>query len=912
MKIIIILLFLFVLSLALCLWLLLGQGPRRHRAFRYARFLLDRGEWKMASDQLAAIQEESGLPAVWQDRVRAAVGECHQQAAEQLLKEKKFEESLRHSLEAATRLGQNADEQRTRVVEVMLAETRRLFAAGTGVKETQAVLQLVERTFAMQTLCPEASFWQGLCLMREQRIEEAITALTAAHEQAGKQFLDPAFYLGLLLSRKGQVQESVRYLSEANRVDGGCPFVTCQMGISLIAAGGDTGLALRALQRALGPKGFGKWSNRPDRAWVEAFPETHSYVRRLAAKYPYVCPVLGSDLTIITRQGRFALAQAQYRHGDFSESAELFGQLLQDSPPTVPLLRGLGLALARSGRYDQAFKHLRIALEQEDPKDPFTAGYLGLCGALGRPTQEEDKPRNIAWAIRLLARNPVFGDAEWAGLLSAVHAEARALGMTIGEDEQLQLCEVLASVHAVDVRAAGAYAHLAATFPDALRPQHAFLYARAATEHGCTSPRDLDLLTRTFAAPDNARAFFAEQEWDFGDTEYVFLQRRAAHEPGRFPAILGDEYPIRGERFLLERSRSEEEHGRKESARQCAEVLLRLAPASIAGHDRLACLHYRNGDRDRAIALLAGWHRLASEDPLPLVRQAAIEQERGQTARFAECIDRALDLTHGANRASIAFLGARLALREALGTNGTARVSERFSPHPNGRGSDKPALSQALTLLETCLREDPDHIDALWCLAAVRSILGDRAGLAALASTMNRPSVREARFHYFAAVCHLAAEDYDAVLESSQRAAMEDALAVESQFLMAWALIHQDNRGAAQQLLQRVALVEKSPSAVYARALLGRLNYDGGAYDEAIQWWSSIDPRQRGQWHLEEPLRQTVLLSGLLTYEGGNFEQAADRFREAGKIGLRDRRLESLLTLALVRAGQRLLYERKE
>jgi hypothetical protein len=52
-----------------------------------------------------------------------------------------------------------------------------------------------------------------------------------------------------------------------------------------------------------------------------------------------------------------------------------------------------------------------------------------------------------------------------------------------------------------------------------------------------------------------------------------------------------------------------------------------------------------------------------------------------------------------------------------------------------------------------------------------------------------------------------------------------------------------------------------------------------------------------------------VLLSGLLACKDGRFEQAAERFREAGKLGLRDRRLGPLLTLALVRAGQRLLYE---
>jgi len=920
----------FAITLALCLWLILGNGPRRHRAFRQARRLLDESKWKEALDILTALSEEKSLSPVWQDRIRALSGECHQLAADQLLKEKEFEEALSHSLEAGARLGLDLAEQRGRVVEAMLAEARRLYSRGTEEKEMQAVLGLLDRIFAVQTPCAEASFWQGLCRIRQGKIEEAMAALTAAHEQVGRPqadrrdagptaVMDPAFYLGLLLHRQGRTQESLRYLAEANRVDSSCPFVTCQMGISLVAAGGDSGLALRALQRALGPRGLGLWAERPDRAWFEAFPEGKSYVRRFAAKHTYVCPILGPDLTLLTRQGQFAQAQAHYRHGDFSESAELFAKLLQDSPPTVPLLRGLGLALARCERYDQAYKHLRIALEQEEPKDPFTAGYLALCGALGKPTNADDKPRNVAWAIRLMARYPVMGNAEWAGLLSAVHAEARQLNMAVGMDEQLQLCDVLASVNATDPRAAEAYAHLAATYPDGLKPKHAFLYARAATmAHSVAGasgwqvdPKiDLDLFARAFVESAAARAFFAEHEWNFDDVEYTYLERSAADNPGQFPRVLGAEYAARGESFLMERSRREEESGRDDPARICVEVLLRLAPANIQGHDRLAYLHYRRGDRDRAVSLLSGWHRLAPNDHWPLVRQAIIEQERGNAQRRAEAIDRALGLTRGPVRAAIAFLGARLALREFFGSKRAAGLSEQLSePHPNGRGADKSSLAQSLTLLETCLREDPKHTDALWCLAAVRSVLGDHEGLARQAPEMNRPSVQDARFHYLGAVCHLAAKQFYTVVELSQRAASDESLAVESRFLMAWAYLHQDNLSAAQQALQKVAAVDKSPSAVYARALLGRLQLGRDAYDDAITWWSSVDAQRRREWQIDEPLRQTVLLSGLLAYEDGRFEQAADRFREAGKLGLRDRRLGPLLTLALVRAGQRLLYE---
>ena len=51
-----------------------------------------------------------------------------------------------------------------------------------------------------------------------------------------------------------------------------------------------------------------------------------------------------------------------------------------------------------------------------------------------------------------------------------------------------------------------------------------------------------------------------------------------------------------------------------------------------------------------------------------------------------------------------------------------------------------------------------------------------------------------------------------------------------------------------------------------------------------------------------------MLLAGLLALGGGRYEQAAERFREAGKLGLRDRRLGPLMTLALVKAGQEKLF----
>ncbi len=783
----------------------------------------------------------------------------------------------------------------------MLAETRRLFSAASNELEIEAIEVLLSRLFQVQTVAPEASFWLALTLIRKGQYEPAVNHLLVAQDQAGKQFLDPALYLGMLLHRLGRPQDAVRYLSDANRSDGSCPFIPYQMGLSLIAAGGDAGLALRALQRALGPRGLTVWKDTPERVWVEAFPDGRSYVRRLASWHPYTCPLLGRDLSLIYRLGELGLAQAFYRLGNFQESANLYARLMGDSAPTLLLLRGLGLSLARMNRYDEAYKHLRTALEMEEGKDPLTAGYLALCGALGKPTRDEDRPKNITWALRLLSRYKVGGNAEWAGLVNAVHAEARNLGMQIAAEDQVHLCQALASVQAVDATSAAAYDHLATTASDQVLPVHAWLFARAASVTGFQGLSDLQLFARTFRDPNPARDFFARMQWDFDLAEYTYLERSAALAPGTFPEALGPGYATRGEQFLLDRSRRLEEAGQKDAALASADVLIRLAPGSRPGHDRLACLHYRKGDLDRAVALLEGWRRLDPRDHWPLVRQAIIEQERGNAARRSRAIDEALGLTRGPLRAEVAFLGARLALRTTV---------KEWEDRPAGTlPPATAALDQPEALLHEVLREQPEHVEALWCLAAIRSVKGDNAALASQARVMNRPAVTDSRFHYLGAVCHLAADDFERTVELSKRAAQDPALAAESHFLMAWAYLRLQQPDAATQALLKVVGSEKNPSSGHARALLGRLSFQRGNYDEATRWWRGLDEKRRAAWGFDDPVRQTILLAGLLAFEKGRYEMAAERFREAGKFGLRDKRLGSLLTLALVKAGQRLLFD---
>jgi tetratricopeptide (TPR) repeat protein len=218
-------------------------------------------------------------------------------------------------------------------------------------------------------------------------------------------------------------------------------------------------------------------------------------------------------------------------------------------------------------------------------------------------------------------------------------------------------------------------------------------------------------------------------------------------------------------------------------------------------------------------------------------------------------------------------------------------------------------LDEAAALLQECLKEDPDCTEALWQLAALRATGGDREGLAALSTAMERPDVDDPRFHFLAAACHLAAKRFPKVLDASERAAQDPTLSVECDYLRGWAHYQLGDSSAATASLRSVAKDAASPSADHARALLGGLYFTARSYDEATQVWEQMEAPNRTSWRLDGALRDTVFLTGLLSYQQGHCEQAAERFARAGRLGRQDASLNSLTALALVRAGQRLLNQ---
>ena len=211
--------------------------------------------------------------------------------------------------------------------------------------DTEAVHGILARTLMLQSPCPEASFWQALCHVREGRADLALSTLarslgrrrqgTEQQQASPKRFIDPPLYYGALLLRGGQPKEALRYFGEANRVDSNCPFVTAQLGTAMIQGGGDVQIAVRAS------------AAHPDRA---------TQLRPLAAKsaaglcrglsgvglvrapaglaVPLCLSPVGRRPATAPAQANAALGQGLYRLGNYQEAAEVFNKLLQESAPS--------------------------------------------------------------------------------------------------------------------------------------------------------------------------------------------------------------------------------------------------------------------------------------------------------------------------------------------------------------------------------------------------------------------------------------------------------------------------------------------------------------------------------------------------------------------------------------------------
>jgi tetratricopeptide (TPR) repeat protein len=321
--------------------------------------------------------------------------------------------------------------------------------------------------------------------------------------------------------------------------------------------------------------------------------------------------------------------------------------------------------------------------------------------------------------------------------------------------------------------------------------------------------------------------------------------------------------------------------------------------------DRAAGLHYRAGRIEPAYQLLEQWHQTQPTRPMPLVRQAILLHQQGNDPVCFGKLQHAMNLSHGQRRANIAFLGARLALQSHL------------VPNPN-QPVDASTLPAALDFLADCLTHNPNHAHAQWCLAALRWLQGDVASLAGQGEAMQNAEVTDPRYHYLAALCHLLGGRPEAVVAACQRIGQptgsngsmsQRQYAVEAGYLAALAHIDMNQPRPAIDALKPLTCDPKSPTLPYAQALLGEVLFRANRHDEAISAWQALDPQTRQAWNLAEPMAQTTFISALESLQKAQYDIAADKLRQAGKLGYRDRRLGPLLLLALFKAGQQAIYK---
>ncbi|HEX3313626.1 MAG TPA: hypothetical protein VHR72_01990, partial [Gemmataceae bacterium] len=197
-------------------------------------------------------------------------------------------------------------------------------------------------------------------------------------------------------------------------------------------------------------------------------------------------------------------------------------------------------------------------------------------------------------------------------------------------------------------------------------------------------------------------------------------------------------------------------------------------------------------------------------------------------------------------------------------------------------------------------------------LAAVHWLRDDHAALANLAEACRSVEANDSADAFFLALPFVAAGDWPTVAARARNLATAMTLtpaAAEATFLEGLAQSESGDLGAAIATLQRAACLDGSPTTPLAQAVLGSLLFRQGHFGTAAAWWQRLAPERRAAWKLGEVLGNTQLLEALEEFAAGRFESAADRFRQAGKLGCRDRRLGGMLLLSLYSASRQALVD---
>ena len=399
--------------------------------------------------------------------------------------------------------------------------------------------------------------------------------------------------------------------------------------------------------------------------------------------------------------------------------------------------------------------------------------------------------------------------------------------------------------------AAAAYAYLAATFPEAVQADPRLAVrpgGHASQADSAAATRDLDLFARTFRDPSRPAHVFRAAAVEFRRRR-IHLSRAQPPSvaPGRFPEPLGPTTRRRARRSCWRARRRRRTAGRKDAALDSVEVLLSWRRRACRGTTAWpVCTTAAATWTGRPRCWPAG---TASTRPIT-GRWSARRSSSSSAAtpqRRAEAIDRALGLTQGRQRAAVAFLGARLAIQAGFRRRNGEETHEK---NTDAAPPDPAALAHAAKLLQECLSHDPNHVDALWCLAAVRSASGDREGLASQAPAMDRPAVKDAavplpRRRLLPGGAGLRQGGRAEPAGGGRRPVADRREPLR----------HGLGPPAPEQRRRRPAVAaegggrgEKSRRRrMPARCWAGRAS-TAAAYDEAVRWWKEVDPARRAEW----------------------------------------------------------------
>ncbi len=438
---------------------------------------------------------------------------------------------------------------------------------------------MIERTTRLaEARPPEATFWLALCEVREDSTNRpSPRSLRSSSRWASRCLTQLSTWASCCIGWAGRKRLALpvrrqphRWQLSVHHLANGCLDHRLRWGQRP---------GLRALQPAQGNRGLGMWQNEPDRAWVEGFPEGRSYVRRLATRYRFVCPLLGSDLNIILRPGQFALAQAFIVRDAFRRPSTSTPSCWRTRRPRSCCFAATGCRWLGSGSTTRLTSTFASHWSKRSPRTRSPRPTWLSAAALGKPTNVDDKPRNIIWSLSPDRPLPGDGKRRVGGLIASIHAEARKIGVPTGVEEQQLLCDSLASVKATDPPAALAYSHLAATSPTPSVP----------STPGCTHAPP-----RSTASPGRATCTCSRALFRTGIGSLVFRaakvgsRRSRIHLPrtlrpvrsrsvSRSPGI-----GVSGPRRVVpvDSLREREAAGHKELGAESAEVLLKLAPTS--------------------------------------------------------------------------------------------------------------------------------------------------------------------------------------------------------------------------------------------------------------------------------------------------------------------------------------------